>query len=50
MNMSVKFLLNYFSVTNSSFFLVSSPFFVIDGDKGDEGEAELGSRPSLLRK
>ena len=38
MNIRVKFLLNYPSVTYSSFFLISRPFFVCDGDKGDEGD------------
>jgi len=40
MKITVKFLMNCLSVTNSSFFFASRPFFVYDGDKGDTGEAD----------
>ncbi len=40
MKIIVKFFMNYVSVTNSSFFLASSPFFVYDGDSGEFGEAD----------
>jgi len=40
MKMIVKFLMNRISVTNSSFFFASRPFFVYDGDIGEHGEAD----------
>ena len=40
------------SVTYSSFFFASRPFFVCDGDSGEDGEldfpGEVGEFPDLL--
>jgi len=48
----VKFLINSLSVTYSSFFFASRPFFVCDGDSGDDGELDFdgddGEFPDLL--
>jgi hypothetical protein len=41
MKIVVKFLVNESSVTNSSFFLASSPFLVLLGEIGDVGDPAL---------